>query len=477
MWIQRALEGIKPCFFNTETRQKEVVRPLRPGKITLYTCGPTVYSYAHIGNFRAYVFEDLMRRTLELLGFQVEQVMNLTDVDDKTIKGAIREGVTLDAYTEPYKRAFFEDIQSLRLRPAHHYPAATQYIPQMIEMIEQLQAKGLAYQGHDQSVYYSIGKFSRYGCLSHLNLQELQVGASERIVTDEYDKENLADFVLWKAYQPERDGQIFWESPFGRGRPGWHLECSVMAMQLLGKTIDIHAGGVDNIFPHHENEIAQSEAATGETFVRHWMHTEHLVVDGKKMSKSLGNFYTLRDLTNRGYSGDQVRLMLLHTHYRSQLNFTIEELTGVQATIDRLNAFVRRLHSVEGDQTGGKMTLRLPAVARGFAESLADDLNISEALGIIFDWIREANALIDANTVSRQEAQQALELMQMVNSILDVIRFEEERIPESLQQALRDRQAARAAKDWAQADRLRDQIQAAGYRIEDTPRGPQLVKT
>jgi cysteinyl-tRNA synthetase len=474
-WLEAAVRGVKPRFFNTESRRQEEFHPLRSGRVALYTCGPTVYSFAHIGNFRAYLFEDLLRRTLELLGFTVEQVMNLTDVDDKTIKGAIREGVSLEAYTEPYKRAFFEDVKTLRLRPADHYPAATSFIPQMIEAIAVLQQRGLAYRGQDGSVYYSIGKFPRYGCLSHLKLEELRAGASERVATDEYDKENVSDFVLWKAYSPERDGAIYWESPFGKGRPGWHLECSVMAMQLLGETIDIHAGGVDNIFPHHENEIAQSEAYSGKQFVRYWLHTEHLVVDGKKMSKSLGNFYTLRDLLHRGYTGAQVRYMLLHTHYRSQLNFTFEELEAVATTIERLNAFVRRLQQVR-EGRAGPLTDLLPRIAHTFALHLADDLNISAALGVVFDFVRETNVLIDSHSLSYEEAQRSLEFMQVVNSILDVIDFGEAAIPAALLQAVADREAARRAKNWIVADRLRNQILQEGYRVEDTPSGPLLVK-
>ncbi|NGX47804.1 MAG: Cysteine--tRNA ligase, partial [Chlamydiae bacterium] len=262
--------------YNTETRQKEKIVPLEDNKIRMYTCGPTVYNFAHIGNFRTYIFEDLLRRTLKYFGFALTQVMNITDIDDKTLAGAIHENKTLKEYTKLYEEAFFKDLQTLNIEKVEHYPFATDFVPKMIEIIQGLKDKGIAYRGGDGSIYFSIGKFPSYGRLSHLNLEDLKAGASERVGTDEYDKENVADFVLWKAYDPKRDGQIFWESPFGKGRPGWHIECSAMAMDLLGKTIDIHVGGVDNIFPHHENEIAQSEAFSGKPFVKHWLHSEHL---------------------------------------------------------------------------------------------------------------------------------------------------------------------------------------------------------
>ena len=337
-------------FYNTALRQKETFVPLEGRHVRMYTCGPTVYNFAHIGNFRTYVFEDLLRRTLKFFGYQVTQVMNLTDVDDKTIKGAIANKVSLDAFTEPFKEAFFEDLKTLRIEPVEHYPAATDYIPEMIAMIEELLQKGIAYAGGDGSIYYAIQKFPRYGCLSHLHLEELQAGASERVANDEYEKDNVADFVLWKSYDPERDGEIYWESPFGPGRPGWHLECSAMAMKILGETIDIHVGGIDNMFPHHENEIAQSEACSGKPFVKLWMHAEHLVVDHKKMSKSLGNFYTLRDLLAKGYTGTQVRYLLLQTHYKTQLNFTFQGLDGAKSALQRLNDFIQRLNEIESGQ-------------------------------------------------------------------------------------------------------------------------------
>ncbi len=331
--------------FNSETRLKEEVVPSDGRIVRMYTCGPTVYNFAHIGNFRTYIFEDLLRRTLKFFGYKVNQAMNLTDVDDKTIKGAIENKVSLDEFTRPYKQAFFEDLQQLNIEKVEHYPEATAYIPEMIKIIEGLLKKGVAYVGADKSVYFSIHHFPTYGRLSHLHLPELKEGASG-VALDEYDKENISDFVLWKSFDPNRDGNIYWDSPFGLGRPGWHIECSAMAMKLLGDSIDIHAGGVDNMFPHHENEIAQSEAFSCCRFVRYWMHSEHLLVDHKKMSKSLGNFYTLRDLLNRGYKGKEVRYLLMQAHYRTQLNFTFAGLDAAVATLQRCSDFIARLQAI-----------------------------------------------------------------------------------------------------------------------------------
>lgn len=472
------LQQIPLKFYNTASRQKDVLVPLENRHVRMYTCGPTVYNFAHIGNFRTYVFEDLLRRTIKFFGFKMTQVMNLTDVDDKTIRGAIANGVTLDEYTLPYKQAFFDDLKTLQIEPAEHYPAATDYISDMIDMIQVLIDKGVAYVGGDGSIYYAISHFPRYGCLSHLHLDELQAGASERVASDEYDKDHVADFVLWKKYDPERDGKIYWESPFGPGRPGWHLECSAMAMKLLGETIDIHVGGVDNMFPHHENEIAQSEACSGKTFVKLWMHSEHLLVDHKKMSKSLGNFYTLRDLLNKGFTGTQVRYMLLQTHYKTQLNFTFQGLEGVKNALDRLNAFIQRLYDVETDSPGGQVDALMQETFSKFAHALADDLNISVALSAVFDFVREVNTLCDAQKINRAEAQRVLELMKKFNTVLGVLSFEQQAqaIPADLQEAFEKRLQARQDKNWKLADELRDFIHQRGYMIEDTPSGPRLKK-
>jgi cysteinyl-tRNA synthetase len=478
MSFYEELKQVPLKLYNTASRQKETLRPLKNHHVRMYTCGPTVYHYAHIGNFRTYVFEDLLRRTIQFFGMQITQVMNLTDVDDKTIKGAIAKQVTLDAYTKPFKDAFFEDLHALNIQPAEYYPAATDYIPEMIQMIQVLLEKGVAYEGADGSIYFAIKKFPRYGCLSHLHLDELQAGASERVASDEYEKENVADFVLWKNYDPERDGQIYWDSPFGKGRPGWHLECSAMAMKLLGETIDIHVGGIDNMFPHHENEIAQSEACSGQPFVKLWMHSEHLVVDNKKMSKSLGNFYTLRDLLNKGFTGLQVRYMLLQIHYKTQLNFTFQWLEGVKHALQRLNDFIQRLYEIEQEESMGKVEPLLKQAYFNFGHALADDLNISSALSAIFDLVREMNALCDGGQVGKEEAEQTIELMKKFDSVLGVLSFKKggEEIPAELQEAFERRLKARQEKNWRLADELRDFIHQKGYAIEDTPHGARLKK-
>ena len=460
MYIQAMLH-----LYNTETKKKEAMGEPRP--ITLYTCGPTIYSFAHIGNFRTYVFEDLLRRTLKFFGFEVRQVMNLTDVDDKTIKGAIAEGVGLKEFVEPYRIAFFQDLDALGIERAEEYPAATDYVKQMIVMIEKLIEKGVAYVGKDGSVYFSIAKFPNYGRLSHLKLDELKEGA--RVASDEYDKESASDFVLWKGYDEERDGQIFWESPFGKGRPGWHLECSCMAMELLGETVDIHVGGVDNIFPHHENEIAQSEGVSGCQFVKHWMHSEHLIVDGKKMSKSLGNFYTLRDLLERGHTGREVRYMLMHTHYRAQLNFTFEEASAVRHSLDRLDSFVRRLKDAKGSGEADCENF-----VANFRDAIGDDLNISAALAVLFDFVRDVNAIIDEEGLGNGD--EVIESLRKIDTVLNIFVFEEAAVPTEIQEMLERRIQARREKNWALADELRDAIQAAGWAIEDTAEGARVVR-
>lgn len=461
--------------YNTETRSIEPFRP-EGHKVKMYTCGPTIYDFAHIGNFRTYVFEDLLRRAIQYFGFGIEQAMNITDIDDKTIRGAIKQNVPLKTYTDPFKKAFFEDLEKLSIQKVEHYPEATAYIPQMIEMIETLLKKGFAYKSQNGSIYFSIGKFQKYGRLSHLKLSELKVNASGENEADEYDKDHIADFVLWKAFDGMRDGQIFWESPFGKGRPGWHIECSAMAVTLLGKTIDIHCGGVDNMFPHHENEIAQSECCSGKLFVRHWIHVEHLQVDHKKMSKSLGNFYTLRDLLKRGYSGKEVRYLLLSTHYRTQLNFTFAGLDAARSSLQRIRDLILRLKTVEKDhsETGLIHEARIR-----FKEALSEDLNISAALAVLFDLIRELNTLFDQNRLGKVEAAHALQLLAEWDQVLAVLPLEEtpEEVPQDLLEFLEKRERARKERNWKESDAMRDAIHARGYVIEDTPQGARLKKS
>src|SRR5437667_6671747 len=390
-------------FFNTYSRQLEDFEPRDPAlrKLDIYTCGPTVYSRAHIGNFRAYIFEDLLQRHLELRGYMMHRVMNITDVDDKTIRGAREAKVALTKFTEQFKKAFFQDAETLRIKRANEFPAATdqRYIDRMIEIIGELIVRGLAYQADDKSVYFRINKFPDYGKLAHFDLTQLQ--STGRVKHDEYDKEHIGDFALWKAWD-EDHGDVGWESPWGRGRPGWHIECSAMAMALLGNQIDIHCGGVDNIFPHHEAEIAQSEGVTGKRFVRYWLHCAHLLVDGQKMSKSLGNFYTLPDLLEKGYSGREIRYALMRVHYRAPLNFTWNGMKEARESLGRIDDWLMRLRETAGANVVGTPRRGVRSAQRAdptsqFEEALDDDLNISAALGFLFGAIRETNRAMARN--------------------------------------------------------------------------------
>ena len=462
--------------FNTATRAAEPFHPLDPAGrlVKMYTCGPTVYNYAHIGNFRAYIFEDLLQRHLEARGFQVDRVMNLTDVDDKTIAGCRKADVPLAEFTARFKTAFFEDLAALRIKPADHYPAATapEHIARMISMIQTLQAQDIAYQAEDGSVYFRIARFPKYGCLAHLNLEELR--PSGRIQNDEYEKESIGDFALWKAWQ-EEDGDVFWESPWGRGRPGWHIECSAMATALLGPQLDIHCGGVDNIFPHHEAEIAQPECVTGLQFARYWLHCAHLMVDGQKMSKSAGNFYTLRDLLERGYSGREIRYALLSVHYRLPLNFTLPGLDAARAALSRLDAWVERLATYSAGAIPAAADPAAATPAEDFLCALDDDLNISGALGRLFDWLRDSNRGMDSGELSPAGAARALADFERLNTVL-ALAPEQAAVPTEVLALVEERQAVRAAKDWGRSDQLRDAIASLGWTIKDTKQGPQLTR-
>jgi cysteinyl-tRNA synthetase len=464
--------------YNTESREIEEVVPLDGKTIRMYTCGPTVYNFAHIGNFRTYVFEDILRRTIKYFGMPLIHVMNITDVEDKIIRTAIEKKLSLKEFTKPYIDAFFEDLVTLNVEKAEHYPLATDYIPQMIQIIERLLEKGVAYTSGDGSIYYDITKFPTYGRLSHLHLDELKEGASERVAADEYDKQHAADFVLWKSYDAARDGAVYWESPFGRGRPGWHIECSAMAMEIFGECLDIHVGGVDNMFPHHENEIAQSEAYSCKRFVKYWLHSEHLLVDHKKMSKSLGNFYTLRDLVGKGFTGREVRYLLLQAHYRMQLNFSFQGLEAARNVLQRLADFIQRLRDVEEEKVFGRVDVVLEKAEHAFKGALADDLNISLALAALFDMMREVNILIDEKQLGRTEAQKVIAMLHSFDSVLGVLPFEKVSLdlPQELIEALDKRNAARQSKNWQESDRWRDFITAQGYLIEDTPHGSRLKK-
>ena len=456
-------------YFNTLTRQVEPFAPLQSGRVSLYTCGPTVYNYAHIGNFRAYVFEDLLQRHLEFRGYMVNRVMNLTDVDDKTIRGCRAQGVPLAAFTQPFKDAFFQDLEALRIKKASHFPEATSanHIARMIEMISTLIERGHAYRAEDGSVYFRIASFAPYGRLAHLNLDELR--PSGRVSSDEYEKENIGDFALWKAWD-EADGDVAWDSPWGRGRPGWHIECSAMATGILGPQIDIHCGGEDNIFPHHEAEIAQSECVTGLAFVRLWMHCKHLLVDNQKMSKSAGNFYTLRDLMEKGYTGREVRYVLLSVKYREPLNFTFDGLAAARAALSRFDEWSRRV-----DEAAGASAEPLPADlgTEAFGAALDDDLNISAALGAVFELVRETNKRMDSGSLTAGQIRALAEWRDRANSVL---RFEPEAatVSPEVQALLDQRAAARTAKNWTESDRLRDVIAELGWIVKDTKDGQKL---
>jgi cysteinyl-tRNA synthetase len=466
---------------NTLSRKLEAIAP-RPGEgqtLSLYTCGPTIYAHAHIGNFRAYVFEDLLQRHLQERGFTVRRVMNLTDVDDKTIRGAHAAGMALGDYTRPFKEAFFEDAKTLRLLPAEAYPAATdpEQIARMIAMIATLMERGHAYQAEDGSLYFRIASFPDYGKLAHVDLEGQRPG--QRVASDEYEKEAVADFALWKAWVPE-DGAVGWESPWGKGRPGWHIECSAMATGLLGETIDIHCGGVDNIFPHHEAEIAQCECAGHgqEPFVRYWMHCAHLMVEGSKMAKSAGNFFTLRDLLENGWTGREVRYALISVHYRGALNFTMEGLAAARTALARLDAWRERLLEKAQETAGSETAVEAPdAATEGFFTALDDDLNISGALAVLFETLRESNRSMDEGRLTPPQARGLLAWLARVDGVLALQPDAGAAIPQEVEELLAARAAARAAKEWKKSDELRDQIAALGWTVKDTKDGQKILRS
>ncbi len=459
-------------FFNTLERQVMPFQAIDGKNVRMYTCGPTVYNFAHIGNFRAYTFEDILRRTLEYFGYRVRQVMNLTDVDDKTIRDSRAAGVPLGEFTARYKQAFFEDIAFLGIEPAEVYPEATAHIPQMIEMISILMDKGYAYQAADGSVYFSIDRFPDYGKLAHIDRDNQRAGV--RINSDEYAKDCVADFALWKAYD-DADGDVFWDSPWGKGRPGWHIECSAMSREYLGEHFDIHTGGVDNMFPHHEDEIAQSEAAFGGKWVNFWLHCEHLMLNGEKMSKSLGNFYTLRDLAARGWNGREIRWVLIGAHYRKKLNFTFAALEQARETLRRFDEFFRRMRDISTSGDGSEFAGELAAAVARFRESLADDLNTAGAVAALFELTRAANRKADENSLSAAAAAAILDACRDFDRVLGCLRVDEAlkaaALPDGAVELAEARAEARRARNFAESDRLRDQLAAMGVAVEDLPGG------
>ncbi len=468
--------------YNTLSRQIELFEPVHPGRVTMYTCGPTVYSYAHIGNFRTFLFEDLLRRYLESLGYEVFQIMNLTDVDDRTIKAAAQAGVTLHEHTAEYIRAFHEDCEYLRIQPASVYPRATASVEAMIGLVEQLLERGLAYRGDDGSVYYAVDKFEAYGRLSRLQKQELKAGA--RVASDDYSKDDARDFALWKAGS-EQDAAVgaVWDAPFGRGRPGWHLECSAIALSELEarydvKTLDIHAGGVDLVFPHHENEIAQSEAATGEPFARYWLHGEFLTIGGTKMSKRYGNTLTARDLRQEGVDAAAVRALYFSTHYRQQLKFGDEALESASEGVRRLGEFRDRL--CESAPGGRSDSNSVPPIVTELEENvrsaLNDDLNAPRALAAVFSFTRSGNRELDEGSWTPDDAACALEAFDRQMGVLDLLptaaAFDSD-LEAWVNELLAVRESARKSKNFSTADEIRARLAEKGIEIEDTPQGPR----
>jgi cysteinyl-tRNA synthetase len=468
--------------FNTLGRKLEPFRPFVPGEARIYICGPTVYNQIHIGNLRTFLFGDLLRRSLRHLGYRVTQVMNLTDVDDKTILGAHQAGISLAEYTAPFIATFLRDLETLHLERVEEFPKATEHIPEMIALIAKLVAGGHAYE-RDGSVFFSIASDPGYGRLSGFDLEAARQG--ERVASDEYGKEDLRDFVLWKAVKP---GEPSWDSPWGPGRPGWHIECSAMSMRYLGETFDLHCGGVDLIFPHHENEIAQSESATGAPFVRTWLHAEHLIVDGQKMSKSLGNQYTLPDLLARGLSARALRYLFLSVHYRQKLNFTFESLDGAAGALRRIDEMRFRLqHADDADVADGKkeadphLAEAAARLAGDFAAALADDLNFAAALAALFAYVKEVNVAIEEGRIGagdRARVTAALGGVDAVLGVLDPAAWPAADVAAAgdddsaeIEALIAARNEARKNRDFAASDRLRDELTARGIVLEDTPKG------
>jgi cysteinyl-tRNA synthetase len=446
------------------TRKKEEFKPLQKGKVSLYTCGPTVYDYAHIGNLRTYVWQDVLKRYLLYLGYKVKHAMNITDVEDKIIKRSQEQNVPAEKLTFQFTQAFMNDADKLNILPADNYPKATEYIQEIVELVERLMKKEIAYKGEDGSIYFSIKKFPAYGNLSNINVKELKKGA--RVNQDEYTKDNASDFVLWKAWT-EKDGNVFWETPLGKGRPGWHIECSVMSEHALGLPIDIHTGGVDLLFPHHENEIAQIEGAVEQQFVRYWMHAEHLLVKGKKMSKSVGNFYTLREL--EAFNPLAIRFALLEAQYRQQLNFSKESVKNAQQSLQRIQEFIERLQETQKGKIHQEITDKITETQQAFEAAMNDDFNIPLAISKLFSFITSINKEIDKGNVSKHDAENCTALLEKLNSVLGFIEFETEEIQltKEEQALITKREDYRKAKEFAKADAVRDTLKKQGIELSD----------
>jgi len=459
-------------FHNSLTGSKDAFEPLQAGHVGMYTCGPTVWNYAHVGNLRAFMFYDLLRRHLKVNGYRVTHVMNLTDIDDRILDQAMHAGTTIQEYVDPYVAAFFDDMKALRAQPAEHFPRATEHIPEMVAMIAKLLEHEYAYIA-DGDVYFRISSFPRYGALSHLDRSGLKAGA--RVATDKYEKENVSDFALWKKAQPgdEKVGAV-WDAPFGRGRPGWHIECSAMSKRYLGDTLDIHCGGVDLMFPHHENEIAQSEAANGKPFARFWLHSEHLAeASGEKMSKSLGGFTTLRDLTAAGHDPLAVRFFLIaNAHYRSRLHLSTDVLHAAAEQVRRLRDFADRVRRTPASPVDDPaLVQRIAEVRGGYRAALDDDLNLPQGIGLVFELVRVANWGLDEGRVGEQSRADLLALLDEIDVHLDILGAEEPGLAAEVERLIAEREAARKAKNFGRADRIRDELRTRGIALEDSKEG------
>ena len=457
-------------FYNTLSKKIEKFNPISKDIVKIYTCGPTVYDMAHIGNFRTFLFEDLLKRFLIYKGYNVYHVMNITDVDDKTIKRAKKDRKLFEELTSKYSKQFMEDIEYLKIFPADVYPRATDHIEEMIQMIVKLEKDGIAYLSKDNSIYYQLSKDDGYGRLINLNLSKLK--STDRMINDEYSKENPQDFSLWKSWDSE-DGDIFWDSPWGKGRPGWHIECSAMSIKYLGEHFDIHCGGVDNIFPHHENELAQSVSATNKPFVNYWMHSEHLQLKGGKMSKTEGNFYTISDLKSKGYSPEEIRFVMLSAHYRTKLSFSIEQCLEARTAIQRIVSLYNRLINIAN---GNLDKYNLPIEFQDFIKALDNDLDTPKALAIFFKWIRSINKKIDNNqAMNNKDINGSIQFLKIVDNIFGLL-IKEDSPPDEIHSIAEEREVYRKAGDWEKADQLRDKIYSLGWVIEDKADGVSIKR-
>ena len=459
--------------FNTLGKKKEEFKPNQDNKVSIYCCGPTVYDFAHIGNFRTFLFEDIIIRYLKYKGYKIKFVMNITDVDDKTIAASIKNGKSLKEYTNKFTEEFFKDLDSLKITKATLYPKATDYIKEIEEYIKKLEKGGYAYQS-DASYYFSISKFKEYGKLSGINIDPSKT--KSRLTNDEYSKEDAQDFALWKAWE-ENDGDIYWNNILGKGRPGWHIECSVMSTKILGKQIDIHAGGTDLIFPHHENEIAQSEAVSSQQFVKYWIHSEHLIVEGKKMSKSEGNYFTLRNLLEKGYDQRAIRFLLISSHYRSQLNFTLDGINQAKENIDRIQETYSKIIDNKTKNGRDSDLSKITKEAKiEFENAMDDDLDMPVALASIFGFVREINKYLDKEQILEENKLEITEYFKSINKILGVlsnetINFE---ISDDIKILVAERDEARNMKDWKKSDEIREELSRRGYIVEDTEKGTRI---